>query len=98
MNPPVYGRVGVPVGVTVGLGVAAGGLGVASVAVGDGAADGAVVRRGVAVRVPRPDGEAGGRLVGGAGTAELAGEWVAEWAGARAVPPTCAAVSGRTST
>jgi hypothetical protein len=83
--------------VTVGLAGAAGGLDVVAVAVGDGIAVGAVVWRGAAVPVGRPDGEAAGRVVGGAGTAGRVAEWVAEGAGARAEPPTCAALSGRAS-
>jgi hypothetical protein len=84
--------------VTVGLGVAAGGLGVVAVSVGAGVADGAVLPRGAAVAGWRPDGEAdgpvvGGAVVGGAGTAGRVAEWVVDWP----EPPTCAAGSGRTS-
>jgi hypothetical protein len=81
----------------VGLGVAPGGLTVAvgavAVAVGAVVADGAVVPRGAAVPVWRPEGEAGARVEGGTGAAG----WVVEWAGVRAAPPTCAGESGRTS-
>jgi len=83
--------------VTVGLGVAAGGLGVVAVGVGAAVAGGVVVRRGAAVAGWRPDGEAAGRVAGGVATAGRVAGWVAELAGVPAVPPTGAGVSGRTS-
>ena len=93
MSGPVYGTVAVAVGVTVGLGVAAGGLGVLPTVVGAGVADGAALWRGAAVAVWRPDGDADGRVADGTGVAG----WVAELAGVWAGPPTWATVSGRTS-
>jgi hypothetical protein len=54
--------------VTVGLGVAAGGLGVLPAVVGAGVADGAALWRGVAVAVWRPAGDADDRVADGTGT------------------------------
>ena len=82
---------------TVGLGVAAGGLGVPPGAVGAGVADGAALWRGVAVAVWRPDGDTDGRVADGVGTAGQVAGWVAEPAGVWPEPPTGATVSGRTS-
>ncbi len=82
-----------PLGVGVGLG---GGLGVAAggvdplVVVGAGVPEGVALRPGVAWAVWRLDGEAGGRVVAGAG---LAG-WVADWPD----PGACATGLGRTYT
>jgi hypothetical protein len=86
--------------VTVGLGVAPGGLDVTAGAVGEGLADRVAEWRGAAVLVGRAVGEAGVRVAGvrvagGAGAAEWVAARAAEWVGARAVP-TCAGVSGRT--
>jgi hypothetical protein len=74
--------------VTVGLGVAAGGLGVLPTVVGAGVADGAALRRGVAVAGWRPDGDADGRVADGVGTAGRVAGWVAGEAGVPAGPPT----------
>jgi hypothetical protein len=70
--------------VTVGLGVAAGALGVLPTVVGAGVADGAALWRGAVVAGWRPDGEAAGRVVDGTGVAG----WVVEPAGVWAGPLT----------